>query len=80
MRFDRASRRGLWTPATLELIAARPATRAAELAAMLERDTASFKADVRKLKELGLTESLETGYRLSKRGRAYLRAASVEGP
>lgn len=80
MRFDRASRRGLWTRATLELIAARPATRAAELAAMLERDTASFKADVRKLKELGLTESLETGYRLSKRGRAYLRAASVEGP
>jgi hypothetical protein len=31
-----------------------------------------FKADVRKLKELGLTESLEVGYRLSPRGRAVL--------
>jgi hypothetical protein len=27
---------------------------------------------VRKLKALGLTESLEVGYRLSPRGRAYL--------
>jgi ribosomal protein S19E (S16A) len=27
---------------------------------------------VRKLKELGLTESLEKGYRLSPRGRSYL--------
>jgi hypothetical protein len=28
---------------------------------------------VRKLKELGLTESLNPGYRLSPRGEAYLR-------
>ena len=79
MRFDRASRRGPWTRTTLELIAAHPATRAADLAPMLKRDTASFKADVRKLKELGLTESLATGYRLSKRGQAYLHAAPVKG-
>ena len=79
MRFDRASRRGPWTRTTLELIAAHPATRAADLAQRLERDTASFKADVRKLKELGLTESLATGYRLSKRGQAYLHAAPIEG-
>jgi hypothetical protein len=32
----------------------------------------AFKRDVRKLKELGLTESLERGYRLSPRGRAVL--------
>jgi hypothetical protein len=32
----------------------------------------SFKRDVRKLKELGLTESLEVGYRLSPRGAALL--------
>ena len=55
----------------LDLIARRPATRAPDLAAELARDTAPFKADVRKLKELGLTESLERGYRLSPRGRAY---------
>ena len=53
------------------LIAERPATRAPDLAASLGRETAPFKADVRKLKELGLTESLEIGYRLSPRGRAY---------
>ncbi|WP_179221744.1 hypothetical protein [Inquilinus limosus] len=49
-----------------------PATRAPDLAARFGRDTASFKADVRKLKALGLTESLEVGYRLSPRGRALL--------
>jgi hypothetical protein len=31
-----------------------------------------FKRRVRQLKELGLTESLEVGYRLSPRGRAVL--------
>jgi hypothetical protein len=70
-RLDAASRRGPWTAAVLDLIARRPATRAPELAAELGRETAPFKADVRKLKELGLTESLERGYRLSPRGRAY---------
>ncbi len=36
------------------------------------KDTLPFKRDVRKLKELGLTESLAVGYRISPRGRAYL--------
>ncbi len=35
-------------------------------------ETAWFKTNVRKLKALGLTESLEVGYRLSPRGRAFL--------
>jgi hypothetical protein len=73
-RLDKASRRGPWTRSVLELIKNHPATRAAELAAMLGRDTPSLKADIRKLKELGLTESLEIGYRLSPRGRALLKA------
>jgi hypothetical protein len=71
-RYDRASPRGPWTRAALDAIAARPAVRAGDLAASLGRDRASFKVDVRKLKELGLTESLEVGYRLSPRGRAVL--------
>jgi hypothetical protein len=71
-RLDRASRHGPWTRAALEAIAARPATRAADLAATFGRETQPFKADVRKLKNLGLTESLEIGYRLSPRGQAYL--------
>ncbi len=72
-RLDKASPRGPWTAETLALIAARPAVRAPDLAASLGRDTVSFKIDVRKLKALGLTESLLVGYRLSPRGRAYLR-------
>jgi hypothetical protein len=71
-RLDRASKSGPWTRAVLAAIAARPATRAADLAAAFGRETQPFKNDVRKLKNLGLTESLEVGYRLSPRGRAFL--------
>lgn len=71
-RLDHASPRGPWTAAALRVIADRPGVRAADLAASLGRDTASFKIDVRKLKALGLTESLEIGYRLSPRGTAYI--------
>ena len=71
-RLDRASTHGPWTAATLRAIAAAPGVRAADLAAGLGRERLPFKADVRKLKALGLTESLETGYRLSPRGRAWL--------
>jgi hypothetical protein len=71
-RLDAASRHGPWTAAVLELIAEQPGTRAPDLAASFGRETAPFKTDVRKLKELGLTESLLVGYRLSPRGRAYL--------
>jgi hypothetical protein len=71
-RLDRASTHGPWTEATLRAIAAAPGTRAADLAAGFGRERLAFKADVRKLKALGLTESLEVGYRLSPRGRAYL--------
>ena len=76
-RLDRASRHGPWTRTVLGLIADRPGTRAPDLAASLGRETAPFKADVRKLKELGLTESLEVGYRLSPRGRAYYGYSGV---
>ncbi|HEX3316704.1 MAG TPA: hypothetical protein VHR88_01695 [Solirubrobacteraceae bacterium] len=71
---DARSRRGPWTLEVLELIDRHPATRAADLAPLLGRERLPFKADVRKLKELGLTESLERGYRLSPRGRALLAA------
>lgn len=71
-RLDRASRSGPWTRKVLALIEANPARRAPDLAAELGRETQSFKRDVRKLKELGLTESLEVGYRLAPRGVALL--------
>lgn len=81
-RLDRASSHGAWTRQTLRLVAERPATRAPDLAASMGRETAPFKIDVRKLKNLGLTESLAVGYRLSPRGRAYLerRPSSREEP
>jgi len=61
-----------WARELLELIAANPGTLAAELATAVGREKLPFKRDVRKLKELGLTESLVKGYRLSPRGRAFL--------
>ncbi|WP_101783291.1 hypothetical protein [Nonomuraea indica] len=75
-RLDRASGTGPWTEATLEIISRRPAVRAADLAGELGRDPAQFKLDVRKLKNLGLTVSLGTGYRISARGAAYLASRS----
>jgi hypothetical protein len=73
------SRGERWTRRLLELIADRPETLAAELAASVGMEKLPFKRDVRKLKELGLTESLLVGYRLSPRGRAYLKAARSTG-
>jgi hypothetical protein len=75
-RLDRASSIGPWTRATLAVIDRSPTVRAPDLAAELGRDTPSFKRDVRKLKELGLTESLDIGYRLSPRGIAVVDAES----
>ena len=69
---DRLSQHGRWTEETLALIAANPRVPASRLAAIVERETLPFKADVRKLKRLGLTLSLEVGYELSPRGKAFL--------
>lgn len=76
-RMDARAGGGPWTRATLAAIAARPEVRAGDLAAALGRERLAFKADVRKLKALGLTESLEVGYRLSPRGISLLEATRV---
>jgi hypothetical protein len=72
-RMDASSNNGPWTLQTLKLIGERPATLSTILATELGRERMAFKADVRKLKALGLTISLERGYKLSPRGRAVLR-------
>ncbi len=77
-RLDRASHHGPWTRRVLRMIHDRPGVRAGDLAADVGRERAAFKLDVRKLKELGLTESLNPGYRLSPRGGAVL--AALESP
>ena len=69
-RLDSISKHGPWTQETLDLIAANPGVRAEDLAASVGREKMPFKLDVRKLKEMGLTESLLTGYRLSPRGES----------
>jgi hypothetical protein len=74
-RLDRASTHGPWTRETLSLIASRRGVRAGDLAEHLGRERLPFKADVRKLKNLGLTLSLDVGYELSPRGRAYLEGS-----
>ena len=72
-RLDSISKHGRWTRETLGLIAANPGVRAEDVAASVGREKMSFKLDVRKLKEMGLTESLLTGYRLSPRGESVLK-------
>jgi hypothetical protein len=72
-RWDRGSRTGPWTQTYLALIEQHPGVRAPSLAEEVGVVTARFKANVRKLKLLGLTESLEVGYRLSPRGKAVIR-------
>jgi hypothetical protein len=65
-----------WTREYLELIGANEAVRAPDLAARVGLEVPRFKRRVRQLKGLGLTISLDVGYRLSPRGRAYLRRAN----
>ena len=69
---DRSSSRGPWTGAVLALIAGRPGIVSAVLAEAMGWERQDFKLHVRRLKELGLTLSLDVGYRLSPRGEAYL--------
>ena len=66
---------GEWTYEYLQAIADHPGLRAPDLAESFGRETAPFKRDVRKLKELGLTISLEIGYELSPRGQLTLELA-----
>lgn len=79
-RMDAASGDGPWTRKYLELIEARPAQRAPELAELMGLTTKPFKTRVRRLKELGLTESLKVGYRLSPRGESYLHGEHAARP
>ena len=73
-RLDAASESGPWTRRYLRLVGHNEAVRAPDLAAGENLDVPRFKRRVRRLKELGLTISLDVGYRLSPRGRAFLKA------
>lgn len=70
-RMDRAAPQP-WTRTVLRQIRDRPGTVSTELAAAAGQPRDYYKIRVRRLKALGLTESLEVGYRLSPRGSTYL--------
>jgi hypothetical protein len=73
-RLERLERhRSAWTLAVLRLIRDQPGVVSTSLAAQIEQERFAFKDDVRRLKKIGLTESLPVGYRLSPRGEAFLR-------
>lgn len=61
-----------WVRRTLELIGSQPGQSAQELAKTLDVPPVKLKGNVRRLKALGLTESLAVGYCLSARGKAWL--------
>lgn len=71
-KLDKNSKRGAWTESYLQLIHDRPASYSGVLAKIVGVEIPQFKPWVRKLKALGLTESLEVGYRLSPRGEKVL--------
>jgi hypothetical protein len=73
-RLDARSATGPWTRTTLTLIAKYPGVVSTALARRTGQERPAFKVNVRKLKEMGLTESLDVGYRLSPRGTAVLDA------
>jgi hypothetical protein len=71
-RMDGRGKRGPWTTQTIALIRESPHTAASRLAPQVAMETAPFKANVRKLKAMGLTISHDPGYELSPRGLAYV--------
>ncbi len=77
-RLQRLDRGGPWTRSTLRLIDRYPGIVSTKLADHAGMDRPTFKLNVRKLKELGLTESLNIGYRLSPRGERVLGALDAQ--
>lgn len=73
-KLDQNSQRGNWTQLYLQMIHDQPNTHAEILAGQIGLTIPTFKPWVRKLKALGLTESLRPGYRLSPRGERVLIA------
>ena len=72
-RLDADSKLGPWTRRTLQLISEQPGVVSTVLARQMGMERYAFKALVYKLRSTGLTYSLEVGYSITPRGRAFLR-------
>jgi DNA-binding MarR family transcriptional regulator len=71
--WDATSKHGPWAWPSLTWIKEHPGRRAQDWADTLGVEKKWIKANIRRLKAHGLTESLEVGYRLSPRGKALMR-------
>ncbi len=71
-RFDAGSAEGPWTLRVLAAIEEQPGVVSSALAERLGCERGWLKLQVRKLKNLGLTISLQVGYELSPQGRVVL--------
>lgn len=72
-RLDKYSKTGPWTHKMLEAIKTNPGLRAADLAVKTGKEKDWLKLNIRKLKNLGLTISLDPGYKISPRGERFLQ-------
>ncbi len=77
-RLDRYAGDSPWAVQVLQILKSKPGVRAGDLCQLLDQEKMQFKRNVRKLKNLGLTVSLGTGYCLSKRGLALLEDISKQ--
>jgi hypothetical protein len=77
-RLDSRAPNGAWTCRTLQVLEDHPGICAGDICNLVGQDKEQFKLNVRKLKKLGLTESLQTGYRLAPRGEALLRVLRLK--
>lgn len=76
---DQRGRGPKWTDTYLRLVHQHAGIPAGELAIMVGAEKDLLKRRMRRLKDLGLTESLDVGYRLSPRGQQFLRGPSIPG-
>ncbi len=79
-KVDRLSDHGPWTRDALGAIAANPRVVSTKLAELVGRERFAFKADVRKLKAMGLTRSHEIGYEVTELGAQVLAAIVRAAP
>lgn len=77
-RLDAFSKEGAWTIKILKLIKKHPRMRAIELAGKTGFEKDWLKINIRKLKNLGLTISHETGYEIAPLGNYLLSHPSKE--
>lgn len=77
-RWDQSKVFGRWTLKYLKMIYEQPNTHAQILADSVGLAKNRFKGNVRKLKELGLTEGLRPGYKLSPRGEKVYKLLSKQ--